>query len=81
MSTSPTRQPGSSMSLHYTAAFEKGWTPSTLIWDVPTQFLMEQIRLMSPDYDGKFHGPLTVRLALANSFNIPAVKPRIRWHL
>ena len=59
----------------YAAAFEKGWTPSTLIWDVPTQFPDGANPPYEPrNYDGKFHGPLTVRLALANSFNIPAVK-------
>ena len=76
MANSPTRQPGSSMKpFTYAAAFEKGWTPSTLIWDVPTQFPDGANPPYEPrNYDGKFHGPLTVRLALANSFNIPAVK-------
>jgi penicillin-binding protein 1C len=76
MANSPTRQPGSSMKpFTYVAAFEKGWTPSTLIWDVPTQFPDGANPPYEPrNYDGKFHGGLTVRLALANSFNIPAVK-------
>ncbi len=76
MATSPTRQPGSSMKpFTYVAAFEKGWTPSTLIWDVPTQFPDGANPPYEPrNYDGTFHGGLTVRLALANSFNIPAVK-------
>jgi 1A family penicillin-binding protein len=76
MATSPTRQPGSSIKpFTYIAAFEKGWTPSTLIWDVPTQFPDGANPPYEPrNYDGKFHGGLTVRLALANSFNIPAVK-------
>ena len=76
MATSPTRQPGSSMKpFTYIAAFEKGWTPSTLIWDVPTQFPDGANPPYEPrNYDGTFHGPLTVRTALANSFNIPAVK-------
>lgn len=76
MATSPTRQPGSSIKpFTYVAAFEKGWTPSTLIWDVPTQFPDGANPPYEPrNYDGTFHGPLTVRLALANSFNIPAVK-------
>jgi penicillin-binding protein 1C len=76
MADSPTRQPGSSIKpFTYVAAFEKGWTPSTLIWDVPTQFPDGTNPLYEPrNYDGKFHGGLTVRLALANSFNIPAVK-------
>lgn len=75
------RQPGSSIKpFTYTAAFEKGWTPATLIWDVPSQFPpSEDPYDTSPpyvpvNYDGKFHGPVTVRSALANSFNIPAVK-------
>ena len=39
MATSPTRQPGSSIKpINYVAAFEKGWTPATLIWDVPSEF-------------------------------------------
>ncbi len=76
MATSPTRQPGSSIKpFTYIAAFEKGWTPSTLIWDVPTQFPDGANPPYEPrNYDGKFHGGLTLRLALANSFNIPAVK-------
>jgi 1A family penicillin-binding protein len=76
MATSPTRQPGSSIKpITYVAAFEKGWTPATLIWDVPTQFPDGANPPYEPrNYDGKFHGGLSVRTALANSFNIPAVK-------
>ncbi len=76
MATSPTRQPGSSIKpFTYAAAFEKGWTPSTLIWDVPTQFPDGANPPYEPrNYDGKFHGGMTVRVALSNSFNIPAVK-------
>ncbi len=76
MANSPTRQPGSSMKpFTYAAAFEKGWTPSTLIWDVPTQFPDGANPPYEPrNYDGKFHGGMTVRVALSNSFNIPAVK-------
>lgn len=79
MAVSP-RQPGSSIKpLTYVAAFEKGWTPSTLIWDVPTKFPAsgnpDDTQIYEPvNYDGLFHGPVTVRTALANSFNIPAVK-------
>jgi membrane carboxypeptidase/penicillin-binding protein len=39
MAVSPTRQPGSSIKpFTYLAAFERGWTASTLIWDVPSEF-------------------------------------------
>ncbi len=76
MADSPTRQPGSSIKpLTYIAAFEKGWTPATLIWDVPTEFPDGANPPYVPNnYDNKFHGPVTVRTALSNSFNIPAVK-------
>lgn len=81
MALSNTRQPGSAIKpLTFLAAFEKDWTPATLIWDVPTSFRPSADPFdSSPDYepvnyDGRFHGPVTVRSALANSFNIPAVK-------
>jgi membrane peptidoglycan carboxypeptidase len=76
MADSPTRQPGSSIKpIAYVAAFEKGWTASTLIWDVPTDFPDGVNPAYQPvNYDGKFHGPVTVRTALSNSFNVPAVK-------
>ena len=81
MAISQTRQPGSSIKpFTYVAAFEKGWTPSTLIWDVPSQFPPsgnpnDPREPYEPvNYDGRFHGPVTVRAALANSYNIPAVK-------
>jgi membrane peptidoglycan carboxypeptidase len=81
MAVSPTRQPGSSIKpLTYLAAFEKGWTPATLIWDVPTEFPPSGLpndpnpKYVPTNFDHNFHGPLTVRLALANSYNIPAVK-------
>lgn len=75
------RQPGSSIKpITYIGAFEKGWTPATLLWDVPSEFTPSG----KPDdpsgpyvpvnYDGRFHGPVTIRYALANSYNIPAVK-------
>jgi penicillin-binding protein 1C len=80
MSISP-RQPGSSIKpLTYVAAFEKGWTPATLIWDVPSEFPPsgdpnDPREPYEPiNYDEKFHGPVTVRSALANSYNVPAVK-------
>lgn len=70
------RQPGSSIKpLTYALAFEKGWTTSTLIWDVRTEFPDGSNPPFVPgNYDGQFHGPVRVRIALANSFNIPAVK-------
>jgi len=70
------RQPGSSIKpLTYLAAFEAGWTPSTLIMDVPVEYPDWAGGVYRPlNYDGKFHGPVLLRAALANSYNIPAVK-------
>ena len=70
------RQPGSSIKpFNYMAAFEKGWTPATLIWDVPTTFTNQYKQTYSPtNYDRKFHGAMLVRDALAESMNVPAVK-------
>lgn len=75
------RQPGSSIKpLVFLASLEKGWTASTLIWDVPSEFSPSG-RADDPrepykpvNYDNRFHGPVTLRSALANSYNIPAVK-------
>jgi 1A family penicillin-binding protein len=81
MAVSPTRQPGSSIKpFTYLAAFEKGWTPATLIWDVPTDFSPSGLpndpnpKYVPTNFDLKYHGPITVRTALANSYNVPAVK-------
>lgn len=75
------RQPGSAIKpLTYLAAFEKGWTASTLIWDVPTDFPPSgdpndpRPPYQPVNYDERFHGPVSLRSALANSYNIPAVK-------
>lgn len=75
---SNTRQPGSSLKpLMYATAFEKGYTPATLLMDVQTSFptgVAGQPDYVPVNYDGKYHGPVQVRYALANSFNVPAVK-------
>jgi penicillin-binding protein 1C len=69
------QQPGSSIKpFTYLTAFRKGWNPSTMLWDVPIGYDIPGFGRYEPlNYDGKFHGPVTVRTALANSYNIPAV--------
>ncbi|HPH96850.1 MAG TPA: transglycosylase domain-containing protein [Anaerolineaceae bacterium] len=81
MAVSNTRQPGSSIKpLTYAAAFEKGWNPATILWDVPTDFPPSgdpndpREPYQPVNYDGRYHGPVSIRTALANSYNIPAVK-------
>ena len=69
------RQPGSSIKpLNYLAAFEKGYTPATVLYDIPSQFDTESGPYSPKNYDLKYHGPVRARIALASSFNIPAVK-------
>ncbi len=75
--TTSLRQPGSSIKpLNYATGLINGHTPATLFLDTPTCFTAPgQPQLYCPhNYDGKFHGPVTLRSALANSYNIPAVK-------
>ena len=70
------RQTGSTIKpLVYAAAFEQGMTPSTLFWDIPTSFPDGANGSYDPkNYDDRFHGPIRLRYALGNSYNIPAVK-------
>ncbi len=70
------RQPGSSLKpLVYAAAMAQGWTPATLIWDVETAFPDGANPPYVPkNFDDQFHGPVRLRPALGNSYNIPAVK-------
>ncbi|OGG58547.1 hypothetical protein A2765_02360 [Candidatus Kaiserbacteria bacterium RIFCSPHIGHO2_01_FULL_56_24] len=83
--TTSLRQPGSSFKpFVYATAFEKGYTPDTVVFDVQTQFSTacgptdvanDTPPCYSPsNYDGVFHGPMKLRDALAQSMNVPAVK-------
>lgn len=82
------RQPGSTFKpFVYVTAFAKGYTPDTVLFDLPTQFQTtctadgRPIGNTNPDdcymprnYDGKFVGPITLRNVLAQSRNIPSIK-------
>lgn len=69
------RQPGSSIKpMVYTAMFEAGYTPNTVLYDVETDFPSDVGTYHPRNYDLKEHGPVTVRKALQGSLNIPAVK-------
>lgn len=70
------RQPGSSIKpITYVTAFEQGITPAHLIWDVETEIPLADGEVYRPqNYDEAFHGPVRLRAALANSYNIPAIK-------
>ncbi|MFA6486155.1 MAG: penicillin-binding protein [Candidatus Magasanikbacteria bacterium] len=70
------RQPGSSLKpFIYTAAFELGYTPETVLYDTITNFDKRNGGDYTPhNYDQKEHGLVTMRTALQGSLNIPAVK-------
>lgn len=70
------RQPGSSIKpLTYALALENGYTPASLILDAPITYHFQGGPDYSPkNYDGKFHGQVTLRESLGSSYNIPAVK-------
>ncbi len=75
--TTSLRQPGSSIKpINYAIGLEtKKVTPATLFLDTPICFNVAGQKPYCPqNYDGKFHGPVQLRFALGNSFNIPAVK-------
>lgn len=84
------RQPGSALKpFVYLTAFEKGYSPETVVFDVPTEFAANNPDCpATPDFlnegsnecfhpqnfDEKFRGPISFKDALAQSVNIPAVK-------
>jgi penicillin-binding protein 1C len=70
------RQPGSALKpFTYALAFESGFTPASVLADVPSHFpTAEAAVLYTPrNYDGRYRGPLLARKALAGSENVPAV--------
>lgn len=69
------RQPGSALKpFVYELALESlGWTPATTLPDVELHFPSEAGDFRPRDYDGHLHGPVRLREALANSYNVPAV--------
>ena len=72
----------------YANALRKGYTPETIVFDVPTQFdtncdpagtpifseTGEEKCYTPVNYDGKYRGPVSLRDALAQSINIPSIK-------
>ena len=82
------RQPGSAFKpLAYVTALQKGYTPETILFDVPTEFnplcnsdatpgpgIDEKDCYHPQNYDGQFRGPVTMRQALQQSLNIPSVE-------
>ncbi|HEY0665456.1 MAG TPA: penicillin-binding protein 1A [Gallionella sp.] len=72
------RQPGSSFKpFVYSAALEKGFTPSTVINDAPLLFNAEEtgnVPWQPKNYDGTFDGPMRMRQALLKSKNLVSIR-------
>ena len=89
VATQGLRQPGSALKpFVYMTSWERGLTPDTILWDVPTEFASgnsncpatvdfrnDNKECYHPEnFDGRFRGPVTMEEALAQSINVPAVK-------
>ena len=74
--TTSLRQPGSAIKpVNYSFALENGYTAASVIQDTPVVYDLPGSKPYAPvNYDNKFHGNVTLRSALANSYNVPAVK-------
>ena len=82
------RQPGSAFKpFVYAEAIKKGYTPETVVFDLPTEFSTEcnpdgtpilpqnEDKCYKPEnYDGNYRGPISLRDALAQSVNVPAIQ-------
>lgn len=70
------RQPGSSIKIvNYAYALSTKYTPTSILSDTPVTFAVGNLPTYTPkNYDGRYRGNLTLRSALAESRNIPAVK-------
>src|SRR5439155_2191683 len=69
------RSPGSALKpFLYALAFEQGRAPATVVADVPMHFSTPTGDYSPRNYDGRFHGPVSLRTALGSSYNLPAVE-------
>ena len=70
------RQMGSTFKpIVYTAAIDRGFTPTSILIDSPVSYPAGNGQIYSPhNYDHKFEGPITLRWALEESRNVPAIK-------
>jgi len=73
--TTALRQPGSSIKpIMYSLALLNEYTPATIISDTPISFNLPGSSYRPVNYDSSYHGLVPLRYALANSYNIPAVR-------
>ncbi|MBI5841764.1 MAG: transglycosylase domain-containing protein [Chloroflexi bacterium] len=63
-------RPGSSLDAFvYLTGFTRGLSPASLTWDIPSEDILQ-------NFDGQFHGPMRLRVALANDYQIPVERVR-----
>lgn len=90
VATQGLRQPGSSLKpFIYLTAFQMGYSPDSILFDVPTEFSTDPSCPTLPNFnstvanpkcfhpqnfEGTFVGPVSIRNALAQSINVPAVE-------
>ena len=74
--TTALRQPGSAIKvINYAVALQNGFTLSSIISDTPIIYRIPgQLPYSPQNYDNRFHGNVSLRTALASSYNVPAVK-------
>ncbi|HYU10010.1 MAG TPA: penicillin-binding protein 1C [Gemmatimonadales bacterium] len=69
------RQPGSALKpFLYGLAFDRGYTPASVLPDIPRAYPTSTGPYQPRNYDRRFHGPVRAREALASSYNVPAVE-------
>jgi penicillin-binding protein 1A len=70
------RQPGSAFKpLLYAAAFDRGYTPASVVLDAPVEFPGGNGQMWRPkNYGNKYYGPTPLRVALARSLNTVSVR-------
>lgn len=69
------RQPGSALKpFLYGLAFDRGYTPASVLPDIPRAYATSTGTYQPRNYDRRFHGPVRAREALASSYNVPAVE-------
>jgi len=60
--------------VNYAAALKEGYTAASLLADTPITYYFAGQNYSPVNYDGRFHGTVSLRTALASSYNVPAVK-------
>ncbi len=69
------RQPGSALKpFLYALAFDRGWTPASVLPDIARVYQTGTGPYRPRNYDRRFHGPVRAREALGSSYNVPAVE-------